>query len=137
MKNYFLTSLFFLFISHFTFSQVINYPIVKEVDLNDDQWNEWNNLDTTWTKNIMPVCLFENDIKLNCAKCESVYLKIQMEIDSTGKMVKYTKIKGNMCGNDFTQKLEKCFLDFFMFLEFPKELRNIILEVNIGNGLKC
>jgi hypothetical protein len=111
--------------------------VIKEKDLSDSQWKEWYRLDTTWTKYMFPSCLHENKIKLSCGKCESVYITVQMKIDSSGQMVRYTLISGKMCGEKIPEKLVSCFLDFFKFLEFPACLRNIILEVKLGNGLKC
>ncbi|MFH0866281.1 MAG: hypothetical protein V1904_08800 [Bacteroidota bacterium] len=111
--------------------------VIKESDMTGSMWKEWYTLDSTWTKNMFPSCLLENHIKLSCAGCESISMTAQMKIDSTGKLVSYKKIKENMCGNTFTQLMEKCFLDFFFFLEFPAGFRNKTIEVRIGNGLKC
>lgn len=111
--------------------------IVYENELKGNQWKEWYALDTTWTENIMPVCMFENHVKLSCAECSKVYLTVQMVIDSAGKMIRYKKVNEIMCGKNFSENLEKCFLEFFKFIVFPADLRNIILEVKLGNGLKC
>ena len=137
MKRIFSLIIVFIIITLDSFAQTKDTIVLRESDLKNEQMIAWYTLDTIWTKNIMPVCFFENNIKLNCANCGSIYLKMQLKIDTSGKLVSYTKIKENMCGNAFTEKLEKCFLDFFNFLIFPEELRGIILEVNIGRGLKC
>jgi hypothetical protein len=100
-------------------------------------WKEWYTLDSIWTKNMFPSCLVETHIKLSCADCEKVMMTVQLKIDSAGKLVTYKKIKENMCGNEFSQLMEKCFFDFFFFLEFPADFRNKTIEVKMGNGLKC
>lgn len=100
-------------------------------------WKEWNTFDTIWTNNMFPSCLMENNLKLSCADCERISITVQMKIDSTGKLISYKKIKENMCGKNFTALLEKCFLDFFFFLEFPADFRSKTIEVRLGNGLKC
>lgn len=111
--------------------------IIKANDLKGKQWIAWYTIDSIWIHHIFPACLNENHVKLNCASCESVYILAQIKIDSAGKLVSYKNIKNNMCGKDISKNMEKCFFDFFYFIEFPAELRNMILEVNIGNGLKC
>lgn len=131
---------FFLSVYSECMSQTITLPsdsVIKESDMNNLMWKEWYTLDSTWTKNMFPSCLLENDLKLSCAECESISMTVQMKIDSTGKLISYKKVKENMCGNTFTQLMEKCFLDFFFFLEFPADFRNKTIEVRIGNGLKC
>jgi hypothetical protein len=121
-------------------SQTTTLPsdsVIKESDMTGNMWKEWYALDSLWTKNMFPACLTESHIKLSCADCESISMTVRMKIDSTGKLVSYNKIKENMCGNTFTSLLEKCFLDFFFFIEFPADFRNKTIEVRIGNGLKC
>lgn len=134
----FLSLAIFSFLTH---SQVatgtLKDSIIKENDLDGKQRKAWYALDSTWTHHIFPACLNENHVKLSCASCESVFLSVQLKIDSTGKLVSYKRIAGKMCGNELSKNMEKCMLDFFYFIEFPAELRNIILEVKLGNGLKC
>jgi len=111
--------------------------VLKTTDLKGTQWEEWNMLDTTWIKHMFPSCLLENHLELNCRKCVTAYITVQMKIDSKGKLVSHKLIESNICGKDASEKLINCFLDFFYFIEFPNELRNIIFEVKLGNSLKC
>lgn len=136
-----LTFIFLITTSLYVHSQTVkghdNDSIIKENNLNGNQWKAWYTLDSMWSHQIFPACLNENHVKLSCASCESVFLSVQLKIDSTGKLVSHKSISGKMCGNDMSKNMEKCVLDFFYFIEFPVELRNIILEVKIGNSLKC
>lgn len=111
--------------------------IINELNMKGIMKEEWYTLDTTWTKNIFPACLMEDHKKLSCGECPSISMTVQLKIDSVGKLVSYKKIKENMCGETFAVLLEKCFLDFFFFIEFPADFRNKTIEVRIGNGLKC
>jgi hypothetical protein len=134
----FLSLTIFSFLTHAQVATgTVKDSIIKENNLSGKQWKAWYTLDSTWTHHIFPACLNENHVKLSCANCESVYLTVQLNIDSTGKLTTYNRISGKMCGNDLSKNIEKCMLDFFYFIEFPIELRNIILEVKLGNGLKC
>jgi len=136
-----LLSLSLFFFSFSLFSQVNTGvkkdSIIKENNLKGKQWDAWYTLDSTWTHHIFPGCLNENHLKLSCADCSKIYLTVQLSIDSTGKLVSHKKISSIMCGDGMSIKMEKCLLDFFYFIEFPSTLRNIILEVKVGNGLKC
>jgi hypothetical protein len=134
--KHFILALFCVVFQLQVFSQK-DYSVIREIDLKGKQFKAWNRFDTTWTKHILPGCLLENSLKLSCAHCSSVYLDVRLKIDSTGKLVSHEKVGGDMCGNDISDKVVKCFLDFFYFLEFPPELRNIILEVRLGSSLKC
>jgi len=140
MKHLFIffSLLIFCFIADAQFATgVANDSVLRESNLKGKQRTEWYTLDSTWTHHILPACLNENHVTLSCAACESVYLTVQLKIDSAGKLTSYKRIAGKMCGTDLSKNMEKCMLDFLFFIEFPAELRNIILEVKLGNGLKC
>ncbi len=134
--KYLLLPLFCIIFQLHVFSQK-NYTFIREADLTGKQQAAWYSFDTTWKKHIFPGCLLENHLKLSCAHCDNIYIDVKLKIDSTGKLVSYEKTGGEMCGQEVTDKLVKCFLDFFYFLEFPPELRNVILEVKLGSSLKC
>lgn len=111
--------------------------VISELNMSAKMWKEWHTLDSSWTKNMFHACLAESGLKLNCAECEKIFMTVQMKIDSGGKLISYKKIKENMCGKNFTPQLEKCFFDFFFFIEFPADFRNTTIEVRLGDGLKC
>ena len=135
MKHCFLI-VFLLIIQLHVFSQK-KYPVIREADLKGKALKEWHRIDTTWTKHIFPGCLLENNLKLNCADCDHIYLEVRLTIDSHGRLISHEKTGGTMCEKEISDNVVKCFLDFFYFLEFPRKLRNHNFEVKIGTSLKC
>lgn len=103
----------------------------------DEQRLAWNDMSDEWLHTYFYDCLKQNNIKLSCAHCSKVFLTVDFKIDSNGKVSDHRIVKENKCGKPFTEKLRQCFLDFFLHAEFPVSLRNIVFEINIGNGLKC
>ncbi len=103
----------------------------------DEQRLAWNDMSDEWLHNYFCDCLKQNNIKMSCAHCASIYLTVDFKIDSNGKVTNHRIVKENKCGKSFNEKLRQCFLDFFLHTEFPASLRNIVFEINIGNGLKC
>lgn len=116
----------------------VNDSITTYTDLpTDEQRLAWNHMSDEWLKTSFYDCLKQNNIKMSCAHCAKVYMTVDFKIDSSGKVSEYNVIKENKCGELFTEKLTHCFLEFFLNAEFPKGLRNMVFEINIGNGLKC
>ncbi|HNW69453.1 MAG TPA: hypothetical protein PKI01_03555 [Bacteroidales bacterium] len=97
----------------------------------------WNDMHDEWRQNNFHDCLDKAKLKMSCAHCSSIYLTVDFKIDSAGKVLEYRIVKENMCGNDFTESLKKCFLEYFLTIPFPESLRNMVFEITIGNGLKC
>jgi len=97
----------------------------------------WNKIDDDWRLHYFHDCLAKDKLKMSCAHCASIYLTVDFKIDSVGKVIEYKVVKENMCGSDFTESLKKCFLEYFLTIEFPEGFRNMVFEINIGNGLKC
>ncbi len=106
-------------------------------DLNKTAYKSWNNIDSVWHYNSFRKCLSENNLKLSCAKCESIYLDVIFTIDSTGKLIDYRIVNEKLCGGRFTPELKICFLEFFLDFNFPEELRRLKFQVKLGTGLKC
>jgi hypothetical protein len=111
--------------------------IIETHNLNKEQWHLWDSIDNYWLKNEFPVCLKNNKLKLSCSGCESIYLVVNFYIDKEGKLTKYDIVKEKVCGKTATTALKKCFLSYFQTLVFPPHLRNINIQVRLGNGLKC
>ncbi len=103
----------------------------------DGQRQAWNKMHDDWLKNYFSSCMVHNKVKLSCAHCSKVYLTVDFKIDSSGKVNNHRIVKDIMCGRPFTVQLKTCFLEFFLNAVFPEGLRNMILEVTLGNGLKC
>lgn len=101
------------------------------------QYEAWQKIYEAWFHSEFRECLKKSKIKMKCSKCEYVYMDFAFEIDGNGKIAKYTILKEKMCRTVFTKKLKNCFLDYFLNLEFPKELYNTKFKARLGTGLKC
>ncbi|MEI6122589.1 MAG: hypothetical protein WCQ95_03070 [Bacteroidota bacterium] len=97
----------------------------------------WNNLYDVWRSNFFYDCLSKSNIHIRCAQCDGVFMLIDFQINDKGFITNYRIVDQDMCGDDFTEKLLNCFLMYFLTIDFPKELRNMILEVHLGTSLKC
>jgi hypothetical protein len=74
---------------------------------------------------------------MNCADCEYIYIDVVVVIDKTGRMSGYTKKAEKVCRGKAPEKLERCFIDYLRSITFPENLRNMIIEMRLGTGLKC
>ncbi len=106
-------------------------------ELTREQWAAYYAVHDTWRRTIFPLCLKKNGLKLSCAGCESVYVRVRLYIGPDGKLARYEKTGGRACGETPPEKLERCFIEYFGSITFPKKLWNMIIETSLGNGLKC
>lgn len=134
----------FLFISFNKLSAQNIEPTIQKDSIiiyndlpSDEARHAWNDMHDEWRRNNFQDCLDKEKLKLSCAHCSSIYLTVDFKIDSTGKVREYRVVKENRCGNDFTESLKTCFLTYFLAVQFPEALRNMVFEITIGNGLKC
>ncbi|HNZ43021.1 MAG TPA: hypothetical protein PLI16_02315 [Bacteroidales bacterium] len=115
-----------------------NDSIINYQNLDSDEARQaWAAMHETWLTCCFYDCLKQNNIALSCARCEKVMLTVDFKIDSNGRATEYRIIKENRCGKPFSEKLKQCFLEYFLEATFDETLRNIVLEISIGNGLKC
>ena len=135
MKNsYLLILLFFTF----TFNaQVFQDSIPKHYELNRPQYNAWNYIYQEFMSKEYGEILKENNLKMNCSSCVSVYMNAVITIDSLGKLKNYKVVKSKKCKETFSKKLEERFMRWFFLFNFPVELYNNKFEVRLGTGLKC
>lgn len=68
--------------------------------------------------------LKENNLKMNCSSCVSVYMNAVITIDSLGKLKHYQVIKSKKCKETFSKKLEELFMQWLFLFKFPIELYN-------------
>ena len=111
--------------------------IIKTQDLNNEQWQIWDSISNYWLKNEFQNCLKMNNLKLSCGYCASVYLTVNLFIDNEGELSNYEIVKERVCGSKASTKLKNCFMQYFETIVFPAPLRNINIQVQLGNGLKC
>jgi hypothetical protein len=110
---------------------------VRDHELRDDQRKEFNAIRENFIRNVFPGCTSNARLRLTCAGCEYIYITVKIAIDANGKMSGYTKTKENVCGGPAPAALEKCFIEYLKSVTFPRKLRSLIIETNLGNGLKC
>jgi len=46
----------------------------------------------------------ENNLKMNCSSCVSIYMNALITIDNLGKLKKYQVVKSKKCKETFTKK---------------------------------
>ncbi len=106
-------------------------------ELTDEQWASYYKISDHWRRTVFPLCLKQNGLKLTCAGCESIYLAVRLHIGPDGKLSRYERMSDHVCGGKSTEKLERCFIEYFESITFPENLQNMIIETKLGNGLKC
>ena len=111
--------------------------VIRDHELRDDRWREFNAIRDDFTRNVFPGCIGRSKLKLTCAGCEYIYIIVRITIDADGRMSGYTKVKENVCGRSAPAALERCFIEYLESITFPRNLRGMVIETNLGNGLKC
>lgn len=106
-------------------------------ELTREQQTTFYEISNRWRRTVFPLCLKQNRLKLSCADCASVYIAIVLNIGPDGKLKRYEKKSSHVCGGKSTEKLERCFIEYFESITFPDILRNMIIDTSLGNGLKC
>jgi hypothetical protein len=110
---------------------------ILSYELSGSAWAAWNAIDADWMKNHYWACLEKFSLKMSCARCENIYVDVELHINVEGKLESYKVLKENICENKITPELEQAFLEYFKKLIFPESLRNLIIEARLGTGLKC
>ena len=118
------------------FSQEQDTALTYET-MTREQFSDISAITDKWVRNDFLICLKKEGIKMSCAHCTSVYLKVVASIDSTGWLISYKKISSKVCGRKMKSGMEKNFMNYFKMLVFPASLRNQKIQLHLGNGLKC
>lgn len=136
---------FFIIILLFTVTAGLNsscaaikpLTVVRDHELRDEQWRDFNAISEHFVRNVFPRCLSQSKLKLTCSGCEYIYIIVRIEINADGRLVGYSKIRENVCGRHAPGNLERCFIEYLESITFPGNLRSMIIETRLGNGLKC
>jgi hypothetical protein len=113
-------------------------PTLSDLDKNDHAaWLAWKKIDSAWTAEVFWDCLKAQKLKMDCGHCTSILIKIDMQIDNSGKLVQYRVVYQHVGGGDFTKSMEDCFMEYFLQLTFPPALRNHIFRAELGRTLMC
>ena len=141
MKKYFVLLIFLIVFSFMKGKEIVDSStsivVVKSYELKGEAWNDWKKIEDDWMKNNYPKILKSNKLKMNCRSCESIYLEVVIQIDSSGKLNNYKLINSKKCGEKFSKSLEIQFMKPIFNIEFPHSLKNMRFEIRLGTGLKC
>ena len=119
-------------------AQEVKDSIPKSYELKQPQYGTWRTIENEWFAKEYHKILKENKLKMNCNRCESIFMNTVFEIDSAGKLKNYKVANSRKChGATFSKKLEERFIKWFLTYPFPKELYNTKFEARLGTGLKC
>ncbi len=111
--------------------------ILKDHELRGEQWQSMNQINEDIRKNVFYKCLSQSRLSMNCSNCEYIYINVIIVINREGRMCGYTKTVENVCGGKAPEKLERCFIEYLESITFPRNLRNMSIEMRLGTGLKC
>jgi len=134
-KKYLIIFLFVLFT--FKVSAQIDTNYVWSYQLKGEAWQDWDSINHVWMNDVYAPCLKANKLKMSCAKCVYIYIDAGFTIDECGKLVDIKIFKENVCSKKASEKLKKCFFDYFLNMVFPISLRNNKIISKFGTGLKC
>jgi len=99
------------------------------------QYQQWEEIESKWRKEEFASFLKRNNIKMDCAKCTSVYTWIVFKCDSSGTT--FSMIKNKKCGEEMKGKQLSEFKKIFEKIKLPETFINTFLKVYMGNELKC
>ena len=118
-------------------SIAVKDTVVPIWDMDLQVWREWDRIDSIWMHSTYWNLLAKHHLKMDCAHCERVSMQVDMQIDTSGRMISYKVIKSNCCGEAFSAQLIQEFMEFFEKYTFPPALRNLRFRTLLGTGLKC
>lgn len=117
--------------------QVVNDTVQKDYLMEGQKHDEWNKIHDYWFKNHFYNCLGKFKLKMSCSRCEDIFIDVVMEIDSLGKLAKYSVVKEDVCGHPAKKEFIDCMIKYFREMQFPDCLKNSVFETRLGTGLKC
>ncbi|TFH39850.1 MAG: hypothetical protein E4G96_08600 [Chrysiogenales bacterium] len=116
---------------------VMNLGPVPEYRLEGIRAESWRMIKKDFYHNGFLSCLAEKKVTVSCAGCTGVILRGVIHVNREGQMSRFDRTYSRYCGDDMPPDVEKCLIMFFRSIEFPRELRGISLEVDLGRALKC
>jgi hypothetical protein len=110
---------------------------IEEYRLQGKQAESWITIKKNFTQEAFKPCLAKKRITISCSGCTAVMLRGTLRIDKNGKFQAFDTTYSRCCGSEMPPDLHECLLNFFQNMEFPRELRGISINVDLGRGLKC
>lgn len=111
--------------------------VPKHYELKGTAYLQSDSILNVWMKNEFPHILKKNKLKLTCAGCYSIHMDVVLAVDENGKLLTSKIINTKCCGEEFSQRLESQFLEYFNTLIFPPSLRSLSFQYRLGTGLSC
>lgn len=99
------------------------------------QQQQWKELMDNWEKTHFDPFLNRQKIRLSCAHCESVRVKVAFEVFE--EHAHFRILSAKKCGGKFTTKQLKEIELLLMKLSFPAFFNGKIVLEDFGNALKC
>ncbi len=110
---------------------------VEEYRLSGKAAASWRVIREGFHREAFVPCLAKRNITVSCGGCTAVLLRGTLHIDARGRFAGFEKTFGRYCGADMPPDVERCFIEYFLKIEFPPELRGLSIAVDLGRGLKC
>jgi hypothetical protein len=111
--------------------------VVQYYEMKGGAGKQIDSIHSLWMSTHYPSILKRHRLKMQCSNCESIYMNVQLDIDSTGKVFFYKIIKEKCCAGKFSDTVRKDFLKYFLEVTFPDALRRKKFIIRLGTGLKC
>lgn len=110
---------------------------LREYLLKGRQAEAWEKIERDFYARAFLPCLAAKKVTVSCSGCTGVILRGVIRIDRAGRMTGFDRTYHRYCGEEMPPDIEECLLRFFEEVEFPRELRGVSLEVDLGRALKC
>lgn len=103
--------------------------------LSKQQFSQWKGIEDKWkTEKFQPFLKTER-IKLTCAGCSSVYIRLVFK--KSGQITTFIITKTKKCGEEFNAKQLKTIRKLLDEIKLPEEFNESIFKIQIGIGLSC
>jgi hypothetical protein len=112
-----------------------NNDTLDYYSLNAEQKAQWNEIDNNWRKNEFQPFLNRQKIRLSCAHCERVTLRVVFQI--LEEHAHFKILDSKKCGTEFSKKQLKEIELLLMKIKFPEFFNGKIIIMQFGNALKC
>ena len=109
--------------------------------MNKDQVAAWDTLLDNWKKETFFPVLKKLNYKQDCIQCGDIYFIIRFIIDKNGRIAKHLLVREEIdCRNKTAREnsyLKNSLFQSFHSLIFPPVLRNLTIEMQVGNVTRC
>jgi hypothetical protein len=116
-------------------------PIITTEQMSEQQLAAWNSLFDSWRRDEFWPGLETLNYKQDCVQCGDIYFVTRFHIDQQGQVSKYQIVREEIdCRGKTTRQnneLRKAITRSFSGWIFPPSLRNVVVEVRMGEVTRC